>query len=61
MARETRRVRKRTLRSRITPSDVFASANWITKRDRQICLDIDKHRVLTVHQLARGRALGRGV
>lgn len=53
MAGETRRVRKRTLRSRITPSDVFASANWITTRDRQICLDIYKHRVLTVHQLAR--------
>lgn len=53
MAGETRRVRKRTLRSRITPSDVFASADWITKRDRQICLDIYKHHVLTVHQLAR--------
>jgi hypothetical protein len=53
IAGETRRVRKRTLRSRITPSDVFASANWITKRDRQICLDLYKHHVLTVHQLAR--------
>jgi hypothetical protein len=53
MAGETRRVRKRTLRSRITPSDVIASANWISKCDRQICLDLYKHHVLTVHQLAK--------
>lgn len=52
MAGETRRARKRALLSRITPEDVFASANWITTRDRQICLDIYKRRVLTIHQLS---------
>jgi hypothetical protein len=53
MADETRRARKRALLSRITPADVFASANWITTRDRQICLDIYKRRVLTIHQLSK--------
>jgi hypothetical protein len=51
MGGETRRVRKRTL-LRVTPEDVFASANWITDRDRQICLDLYKHHVLTIHQLS---------
>lgn len=48
----TRRVRKRTLRSRITPFDVFASANSLTDRDRKILLDLYRHRVLTLHQLS---------
>jgi hypothetical protein len=52
MGGETRRARKRALLSRITADEVFASANWTTTRDRQICLDIYKHRVLTIHQLA---------
>lgn len=52
MASATRRVRKRTLRSRITPSDVFASASSLTDRDRKILRDLYRHRVLTVHQLS---------
>ncbi len=51
MGGETRRARKRALLSRVSPEDVFASANWITERDLQICLDLYKHRVLTIHQL----------
>lgn len=47
----TRRVRKRTL-LRVTPEEVFASANWITDRDRQICINLYKHHVLTIHQLS---------
>ncbi len=52
MVSVTRRVRKRTLRSRITPSDVFASANSLTDRDRKILLDLYRHRVFTLHQLS---------
>ena len=48
----TRRVRKRTLPSRITASDVFASANSLTDRDRKILLDLYRHRVFTIHQLS---------
>jgi hypothetical protein len=51
MAGEARRARKRAL-LHITREEVFASANWITDRDRQICIDLYKHHVLTIHQLS---------
>ena len=51
MAGETRRARKRAL-LHVTPEEVFASANWITDRDKQICINLYKHHVLTIHQLS---------
>ena len=53
MGSETRRPRKRGRLSRITASDVLASTRWFTPRDRQVCLDLYKHQVLAVHQIAK--------
>ena len=51
MGSETRRPLRRGRRSRISAVEVLDSTRWITPRDRNICIDLRRHHVLTVHQL----------
>lgn len=51
MGSETRRPLRRGRRSRISPLEVLDSTRWMTPRDRNICIDLRRHHVLTVHQL----------